>query len=183
MDVGVATFSGVHAAERAFANARDRDPGADWMDDAAFVETHRHGRIVVRGTVIGRYVDVDGEGDAIGDDTAIGAVVGAVYGFVLGPPAFAVGVVGGAIVGGVVEASHIPKPEGPAYDAIRREVPEGSSAIVVFSDAERIRAMSNALTAVADTFVHYRLSQTAEAELRSVLTEAPATPSPNTPGA
>jgi hypothetical protein len=36
------------------------------------------------------------------------------------------------------------------------------------------RAMSNAIAAAADKFVHYHLSQTAEAELRSALAEAPA---------
>ena len=183
MDVGVATFSRVHGAERAFADARDRNPGADWIRDVAFVEVHRRGRIVVRGSVVGHYIDVDGEGDVIGRDTGIGAVVGAALGFLLEPPAFAVGVVGGASVGGVVEASHLPRQEAPAFDAIREQVPEGSSAVVVFSDAERIRAMSDALATAAGEFVHYRLSPTAEAELRSALAEAPAAPPPNTTGA
>jgi uncharacterized membrane protein len=183
VDVGVAMFSGVHGAERAFADARDRDPEADWLGDTAFVEVHRHGRIVVRGSVAGHYVDVDGEGDVIGRDTGIGAIVGAALGFLLGPPAFAVGVVGGATVGGVVEASHIPKQAGPAFDAIREQVPEGSSAVVVFSDTAGIRAMSDALATPAAEFVHYRLSPTAEAELRSALAEAPAAPPPSRPGA
>jgi uncharacterized membrane protein len=177
MDVAVATFSGVSAAELAFAGARDRDPGRAWLGDVAFVEVHRRGRIVVRGTVLGHYVDVDGMGDAMGDDTAAGAIAGAAVGFPFGPPAFAVGLVAGATAGGVVEASHIPKSDGPAFDAIRDQVPEGSSAIVLFSDEEAIRAMYDQLAATADTFVHYRLSPTAEAELRSAVAAAPpATP-------
>ena len=52
-----------------------------------------------------------------------------------GPSAFAVGLVGGATVGGVIEASHLPRLEGPAFDAIRGRVPNGSSAVVVIATA------------------------------------------------
>jgi uncharacterized membrane protein len=173
LHVGAARFSGIDGAERAFAGARDREPGAAWIGDAAFVEVHHSGRIVVRGSVAGHYVDLDGLGDVIGRDTGIGAVVGAAVGLLLGPPAFAVGVVGGATVGGVVEASHISKPEGPAFDAIREQVPEGASAIVVVSDAERARAMTEALAIAAESVEHYPLTPAAEAELRSALAEAP----------
>ncbi|MGZ8694701.1 MAG: hypothetical protein ACXWYS_04610 [Gaiellaceae bacterium] len=182
IEVGVATFSGVHGAEHAYAHARDRDPAAGWIGYAAFVEVHRHGRIVVRGTVLGHYVDVDGLGDVIGPDTAAGAIVGAAAGLPLGPSGFAAGLVGGATAGGAVEASQITQPEGPAFDAIRGQVPEGSSAVVVFGDAERIRAMYRALFAAADTFVHYRLSPEAEAELRAALAETPVATPPSTPG-
>jgi hypothetical protein len=142
LDVAVARFSGIAGAEQAFAAARDRDPGAGWIGDTAFVEVHRDGRIVVRSSVAGHYVDLDGEGDVIGRETGIGAVVGAAVGFLLGPPAFAVGVVGGATVGGVREARHVPTPAGPAFDVLVEQVPEGASAVVVVSDSERVQAMS-----------------------------------------
>jgi hypothetical protein len=173
LHVGVARFSGIDGAERAFADAHDRDPAAGWMADAAFVEVHRGGRIVVRGSVAGHYVDLDGEGDVIGPDAGRGAVAGAALGFLLGPSAFAVGLVGGATVGGVIEASHLPKFEGPAFDAIRERVPKGSSAVVVISTAERVRAMSEALASSAETFDRYRLGPAADAELRSALAAAP----------
>ena len=177
IEVGFATFSGVHAAEHAFAEARDGEPGAAWLGDAAFVEVHRHGRIVVRGTVLGHYVDVDGLEDAIGPDTVAGAVVGAVAGLPLGPSGFAAGLVGGATAGGAVEASQTTT-QGPAFDAIREHVPDGSSAVVVVADPQRIRAMYRALFAGADTFVRHRLSPEAEAELRAALAETPRAPSP-----
>jgi uncharacterized membrane protein len=183
MDAGVATFAGVHGAERAFATARDRTPAADWLRQSAFVEVHRDGRIVIRGTVLGRYVDIDGEGDLIGDDTATGAIAGAVAGFAFGPPAFATGLVGGATAGGIVEASHVPTLEGPGFDAVREQVPEGSSALVVIADSGDVRAMSDALAGAADTFTHYRLSPAAEAELRSALADAPAAQPPSAPAA
>jgi uncharacterized membrane protein len=182
-EVGIATFSGVHGAEHAFAEARAGEPGAGWLGGAAFVEVHRRGRIVVRGTVLGHYVDVDGLGDVIGPDTAAGAVVGALAGLPLGPTGLAVGLVGGATAGGAVEAGQITEPQGPAFSAIREQVPEGSSAIVVFADGERIRAMYSALFPAADTFVRYRLSPAAEAELRAALAETPVAAPPNTPAA
>ena len=94
-------------------------------------------------------------------------------GFLLGPSAFAVGLVGGATVGGVIEASHLPRLEGPAFDAIRERVPKGSSAVVVISTAERVHAMSEALAGAAKTFDGYRLGPAADAELRSALAAAP----------
>ena len=172
--VGVARFSGIEGAERAFADARDWDPAADWIDDAALVEVHRDGRIVVRGSVAGHYVDLDGEGDVIGPDTGRGAVVGAALGILFGPSAFAVGLVGGATAGGAVEASRVAKAKGPVFDAIREHVPQGSSAVVAVSTAERVRAMSEALGGAAETFEDHLLCPAAEAELRSVLADAPA---------
>jgi uncharacterized membrane protein len=176
-EVAVAIFSGVHAAEHAYADARARDPAAAWIGDAAIVEVHRDGRIVIRGTVLGHYVDVDGLGDVFGPDAAAGAIVGAVAGLPLGPSAFAVGLVGGAAAGGVVEATEGTQPEGAAFDAIRERVPEGSSAVAVFADAEGIRAMYRALLSMADTFLRHPLSPEEEAELRAALAGTPvATP-------
>jgi hypothetical protein len=174
LHVGIAGFYRIEGAERAYADARDRDPGARWMDDTAFVEVHRNGRIVARGTVLGHYVDVDGDGDVIGPDTGRGAVVGAALGLLLGPAALADGLVGGATVGGIVEASHGTKQQGPVFEAIRQHLPEGSSAVVVVSDVERVHAMCDALALAAEKLVRYPLSPAAEEELRSALADAPA---------
>lgn len=173
LHVGLATFSGIGGAERAFADARDWDPAADWIDDAALVEVHRDARIVLRGTIAGHYVDVDDQGDVIGPDTGRGAVVGAVLGLLLGPSAFAVGLVGGASVGGAVEARRHAEPAGPVFSAIRAHVPAGSSAVVVVSSAARVGAMAQALESVAESFDDHALSPAAEAELRSALANAP----------
>jgi hypothetical protein len=176
IQVGVATFSGVNGAEHAFADARDRDPEAGWLGDAAFVEVHQRGRIVVRGTVLGHYVDVDGLADVIGPNTGAVAIVAGAAGLPFGPSALAVGLFGGATAGGAVESTQIERPQGPAFDAIREQVPNGSSAVVVFADGERIDAMEGALGAGADTFMRYRLSPEAEAELRASLAATPTTP-------
>jgi uncharacterized membrane protein len=174
MEVAIATFAHADRAERAFGDARERDPGAAWLSDAAFVEVHRHGRVVVRGTVAGHYVDIDDEADVIGRDTVVGAIVGAAVGLVLGPLGFAVGLVSGGTVGGVVEASHLPVMDGAMIDAIHDQISEGSSAIVVFADPARVREMADALEKQAHAFTHYRLSGEAEEHLRSAVARAPA---------
>ena len=85
------TFDHIEGAERAYADARGRANDAPWLREVVFVECHRHGRIVVRGTFAGHYLDVDDVADAIGHDTAVGAVAGAVVGLAFGPPGFAGG--------------------------------------------------------------------------------------------
>ena len=87
-------------------------------------EAHRGGRIVVRGSVAGRYVDLDGEQDPVGRETGIGAVAGATAGLALGPSAVAIGLVGGAIFGGSIEARRAAVARRvPPFDAIREQCP------------------------------------------------------------
>src|SRR4051812_50053836 len=131
MDAGVIAFRHIEGADHAFASAEERTPGASWLQKAAFVEVHRNGRIVVRGTIAGHYVDIDDEGDLIGGDTARGAAIGVLAGLALGPPGWAEGLVGGGLAGGLEQASHIPRLKGPGFDEIRKDVPESSSAVAV----------------------------------------------------
>jgi hypothetical protein len=56
-ELAVLTFDGVTGAERAYADVGRSVTAAGWTRDLAFAESHRHGRVVVRGTVAGRYVD------------------------------------------------------------------------------------------------------------------------------
>ena len=125
-ELAVLTFDHIEGAERAYADARGRANDAPWLREVVFVECHRHGRIVVRGTFAGHYLDVDDVADAIGHDTAVGAVAGAVVGLAFGPPGFAAGLVAGGIAGGVHEsAAHTPQERGALFDEIRRDIPEG----------------------------------------------------------
>jgi hypothetical protein len=66
-ELAVLTFDGRSGAEHAYAGVRGPARGASWTRDLAFAEGHRHGRIVVRGTVGGRYVDEQDLGVAEGD--------------------------------------------------------------------------------------------------------------------
>jgi hypothetical protein len=71
-ELTVLTFDRTDGAERAYADAHARAGTARWLREVAFVECHRRGRIVVRGTFAGHYLDVDDVADAIGRDTAVG---------------------------------------------------------------------------------------------------------------
>jgi hypothetical protein len=145
------TFAHQDGAERAFAKLMQSDEDTPWLHELALVERRRRGRIVVRGTFAGHYLDVEDEGDVIGRDTLIWALTGAVIGAAFGPPGFAAGLVACASIGGFVQASHIPEPEGEPFEQIRVHVPHGSSAIARLAAPEHVDAM---LAASADLGGH-----------------------------
>jgi uncharacterized membrane protein len=173
-ELTVLTFDHIEGAERAYADARGRSNDAPWLREVVFVECHRHGRIVVRGTFAGHYLDVDDVADAIGHDTAVGAVAGAVVGLAFGPPGFAAGLVAGGIAGGVHEsAAHTPEESGALFDEIRRDIPEGSSGIVALVSADDSAALVEALHERAVRLTHHRLSAEEGAALQAAVAQAP----------
>jgi uncharacterized membrane protein len=179
-ELAVLTFDHIEGAERAYADARGRANDAPWLREVVFVECHRHGRIVVRGTFAGHYLDVDDVADAIGHDTAVGAVAGAVVGLAFGPPGFAAGLVAGGIAGGVHEsAAHTPQESGALFDEIRRDIPEGSSGIVALVSAEDSAALVEALHERAVRLTHHRLSDADAAALRTAVAQAPRAATPD----
>jgi len=178
MDAGVIAFGHIEGAEHAFASAEERTPGASWLQKAAFVEVHRKGRIVVRGTIAGHYVDIDDEGDLIGGDTARGAAIGALAGLALGPPGWAVGLVGGGLAGGLEQANHIPRLKGPGFDEIRKDVPENSSAVVVVADSADVDAMVAAFADTSGRLTRHHLSAEAYADLESAVATFPPAAAP-----
>src|SRR5689334_24185391 len=127
LDLGRLIFDHIEGAERAYADVLDASGDAPWVHEIAFVEHHRHDRIVVRGTFAGHYVDVDERGDVIGKRTAEGALTGAVAGLFFGPAGLAVGLVGGATAGGLSEAGRAPGTHDALLDEIRGALPEKSS--------------------------------------------------------
>jgi uncharacterized membrane protein len=179
-ELAVLTFDHIEGAERAYADARGRANDAPWLSEVVFVECHRHDRIVVRGTFAGHYLDVDDVADAIGHDTAVGAVAGAVVGLAFGPPGFAAGLVAGGIAGGVHEsAAHTPQETGALFDEIRRDIPEGSSGIVALVSADDSAALIEALHERAVRLTHHRLSDTEAAALRAAVVQAPQATTPD----
>jgi uncharacterized membrane protein len=186
VDAAVIAFPHIEGADHQYASALERVPGAPWLRKVAFVEMHHRGRIVVRGTVAGRYVDIDDEGDLIGRDTAVGAIVGTLVGLAFGgPPGLAVGVVVGGTVGGFREAGHIPTLQGAAVDELRKDVPQNASAIVLVADAGDVDAMLSAFAETAGRVTRYHLSPEAYAELEAAVADsppaAPPQPSPDWP--
>jgi uncharacterized membrane protein len=173
-ELAVLTFDHIEGAERAYADARGRANDASWLREIAFVECHRHGRIVVRGTFAGHYLDVDDVADAISHDTAVGAVAGAVVGLAFGPPGFAVGLAAGGIAGGVHEsAARTPEEDGALFDEIRHDIPEGSSGIVALVSAGDSAALIEALHERATRLTHHRLSDAEAATLQAAIVQAP----------
>ena len=173
MDAAVIAFHHIAGAEHEYASALERVSGAPWLRKIALVEVHHRGRIVVRGTIAGHYVDIDDEGDLIGRDTGVGAIIGAVVGLAGGPPGLAVGLVVGGTVGGLREAHHIPTLRGPAFDEIRKDVPENSSAIVLVADPGDVDAMISAFVDTSGQLTRYHLSPEATAQLEQALANWP----------
>lgn len=158
LDLAVLTFDHVEGAERAFANVRERALGAPWVEEVAFVERRRRGRIVIRGTFAGRYLDVDDTGDVMGRDTVIGTLTGALVGAVFGWFGFAAGLIYGGSIGALIEAEHIPQLEGELFDELRADVPEGSSAVMLLAGPEHVDAMVAAFDGLGGRLVRRTLS-------------------------
>jgi uncharacterized membrane protein len=174
LDLAVLTFPGLEDAERAFADVRDRSGEAPWLDELALVQHRWDGRMVVRGTLAGRYVDVDEEGDPIGPSTAVGALTGALVGLLFGPPGFAAGLVAGAVAGGVIQAREAEQLRGGLFDEIRETVPEGESALLLVAEREHVDAMIDAFDRTgARLKLRRTLSDDAVAGLQAMLAAAP----------
>ena len=175
----VLTFDHTEGAEHAYADARGRASDAPWLREVAFVECHRHGRIVVRGTFAGHYLDVDDLADAMGHDTAVGAVAGAVAGLAFGPPGFAAGLVAGGTAGGLRESTHAPEERGALFDEIRRDIPEGSSGLVALLSPDDSEALIEALHHRAVRVTRHRLSAAEGAALHAAVAQAPRAATPD----
>jgi uncharacterized membrane protein len=180
LDLALVVFDHTEGAERAYADVLDASGDAPWAHEIAFVEHHRHDRIVVRGTFAGRYVDIDDEGDVIGKRTAEGALTGAVAGVFFGPPGLAVGLVGGATVGGLEEAEHAPVLHDTFVDEVRAEVPEKSSAVLLLASPDHVDAMAAAFEGHGGRLVRRSLSPEAARALEAAVAGSPsaAPPSP-----
>src|SRR3954468_21111858 len=158
LDLALMIFGHIEGAERAYADVLDRSDGAPWVHEIAFVEHHRHDRIVVRGTFAGRYVDLDEEGDVIGKRTAEGALTRAVAGIFFGPMGLAVGIVAGGTAGGVSESDHAPRLHDAFVDDVRAEVPMKSSAVLLLASPEHVDAMVAAFDGRGGRLVRHHMT-------------------------
>jgi uncharacterized membrane protein len=173
LDLALMVFDHTEGAERAYGAVRGAAGAAPWVDEIAFVEHHRHDRIVVRGTFAGRYVDVDEEGDLIGKRTAEGAITGAVVGVLFGPPGIAVGFVTGGTAGGVDEATHGTHLHDAFFDDVRAEVPEKSSAVLLLASPEHVDAMVAAFDGHGGRLARHHLSPEEAKALESAVAGRP----------
>ena len=175
LDVAVAQFDGEGTAVRRYAAAREV-PGADppWTQKVGFVEHHRHGHLLLRGTFAGHYLDVD-ESDRVSQKGAgEGAVAGGLVGVLLGPAGIAVGLTLGAIVGSQAgKASDVEAEPGALAEQLRAAVPRSSSAIVLISDPPDVDEMVAALDAGAQDITRQTLTAEQQAALEASLSGAP----------
>ena len=173
-DIAVLTFSGPTGAERAYAHAVGRVRLPSWAAEVLFVEHHRRERMILRGTFAGHYLDVDDLGDAMGRDTAEGAVAGAVVGVLFGPLGIAVGFVSGGIAGGVADAEQVQPPPGALFEEVRSEVPEGSSALVIYAAPGDVDAMIAAFPDAPAATRRHRVAAAEQMDLEAAIAQAPA---------
>ena len=186
LDVALIRFDGEGTAVRRYAAARDRssEPGRrghqdPWTRDVGFVERHHNGRLLLRGTFAGHYLDVD-EGDRFSEQGAgEGAATGGLVGVLLGPPGIAVGLLLGMVVGahrvGPQEVED--EPEALA-ERLREAVPRESSAIVMMAPAAEVDEMLAALGDGANDVIRRTLADSEAAALEASLGSAP----PSSPG-
>jgi uncharacterized membrane protein len=171
-------FEHTEGAERAY--SRVPIQGVKWAQEIAFVEHHGHDRIVVRGTFAGHYIDADDEQQFIGIRTAEGAVGGAAVGALLGPAGMAAGFIAGGTAGSVDEERSGPRLRSAFFDDVRREVPEGSSALILLGAPEDVDAMAGALDGQNGRLVRHHLTPDATAALKAAVADSPAAaPSPS----
>ena len=133
LDLALVRFSGQTAASAAFGTMRDRVGGdAPWTHEVALVEHHHNGRIALRGTFAGHYVDVDEEDHLSQPGAATGALTGGLIGLVF---------LGGAIGAESGKATEVEAEPEALVEELRAAVPRGSSAIVLLAEAGHVDAM------------------------------------------
>ncbi len=173
--MAVAQFDGEGRAVLAYQDARDRPGGEEpWMQKVGFVERHHSGRLLLRGTFAGHYLDVD-EGDHVSQKGGSeGAVTGGIVGVLLGPPGIAVGITLGGMIGSQIGSAPDVEREPEAFaEQVRAAVPNSSSAVVLIAERGEVDAMLAALEPAAKSVMRRTLSAEETSRLEAALSETP----------
>lgn len=176
----VAQFEGEGAAVQRYAAAKEHSGrDARWTQEVGFVERHHNGRLLVRGTFAGHYLDVD-ESDHVSQKGAgEGAVAGGLVGALLGPAGIALGLLLGGLAGAQVgNPSDTEAEPGELAEQLRTAVPRSSSAIVLIADTADAEEMLAALGDAVGGVVRQTLTDAQAAALEASLEAAP----PASPG-
>ena len=181
LDLAMIRFDGEGTAVKRYAAARDRSSRrgreiteAQWTRDVGFVERHHSGRLLLRGTFAGHYLDVDEDDRVSQKGAGEGAATGGLVGVLGGPPGIAVGLLLGAIVGANVGSPEEVEAEPQALtERLREGVPRGSSAIVMVAPAAEVDEMLSALGDDAQDLVRRTLADRETAALEASLGAAP----------
>jgi len=181
LEFAVAQFEGEGAAVQRYASAKEQSGGdARWTREVGFVEHHHNGRLVLRGTFAGHYLDVD-ESDHVSQKGAgEGAVAGGLVGALLGPAGIALGLLIGGVTGSQVGNPSETEAEPRALaDQLRAAIPRSSSAIVLIAAAADVEEMLTALGEDTNVVVRRTLTADQAAALEASLrTAPPASPGP-----
>jgi Protein of unknown function (DUF1269) len=153
----VVRFHGENTAVERYTRARDAlpyrssAPRPAWTHDVGFVERHHNGRLLMRGTFLGHYVDVD-EGDSVSQRGAgEGAATGGLIGVLGGPPGIALGILAGGLAGAHLASPDTVEAEPDVLAArIRDAVPPGGSALVMVAPPAEVEEMLGAIGEGAD---------------------------------
>ncbi len=178
VEFALMVFEHTGGAERAFSRAPAEVGGIPWAREIAFVEHHRHDRIVVRGTFAGRYVDADDAEAFIGPKTVEGAIGGAAAGALFGPSGFAAGLVAGGVAGSIAEERSGPQLRSALFDEVRGEVPQGCSAVILFAPPEHVDAMLAALEGQGGRLVRHALTPQVAKALQDAVAGSPSAAPP-----
>lgn len=185
LDLALIGFGGETTASSVFGTMRDRvGPDATWTHEAAVVEHRHNGRMSIRGTFDGHYVDVDESDHLSQAGAARGALTGALIGAVLGPPGWAAGfALGGTIGSQIARPTETEAEPEPLVKELRDAVPRGHSAIALLAAPEHVDAMLTALDEKHESVLRRTLTVgEAAAILASVSTAPDASPGPSRAG-
>jgi uncharacterized membrane protein len=175
LDLAVVSFDGTNAAAQAFEAARERSSAsAAWVRRVGFVEHHKNGHLVLRGTFAGHYVDIDEALHVSQRGAAEGWAIGGLIGVLGGPLGLVIGMTVGGVIGSQVGKPSEVDPE-PAVlaDQLRVAVPRGSSAMVAIADAQDVDALLAAVDDPRAQVSRKTLTSDEEAALQTALRDAP----------
>jgi uncharacterized membrane protein len=183
LDAVLVRFDGEGTAVLQYADAKDRlgrprprQAQPQWTRDVGFIERRHNGRMRLRGTFVGHYLDVDESDDVSESGAREGAATAGLIGVLAGPPGIAVGILLGGVIGAQVGHAREAEAEPEVLaDLLREAVPRSSSAIVMFSSPAEIDELLAALGSSASNAVRRTLSDEDAASLEAALEQAPPT--------
>jgi uncharacterized membrane protein len=175
IEFALVRFGAITAAEKAFADARDRSaPDAPWIHQIGLVEHHHNGHWVLRGTFAGHYLDVDEALHVSERGSAEGFAAGAALGALLGPPGLAAGMVLGAIIGSqTAQPNEHDREPRPLDEQLRHRLPRAGSAIALIAQTTDVDDMLTAIGNTKGTVIRQSLSESDFSSLDADLRSAP----------
>jgi len=181
LEVAIARFKGENSAVNAYSEAKSGQANPPrWTTEVGFVEHHHSGRMLLRGTFAGHYLDVD-ENDHISETGAgAGALAGGLVGALLGPAGIALGLVVGGAAGSQASDASVAEAEPAALaERLRAAVPRSSSALVLIASPQDVTDMLTAVGEGAAGVSRGSLTDEQCAQLQASLAGSPpVTPSP-----